>query len=181
MYRLYFNMMLSFKCIRERAIIKVIINSGGITMGRRKGIMRHEALKPLSRHHMEGLHVALKLKRAGSDDSRWTVDEIKADAKKFWVPEGQNHFREEEEILLPAYASYGNVYRPEIVDMLAEHVIIRSQMNKLLETGDMTLINMHALGVLLENHIRKEERVIFPMIEKALPEEALIRLAPYLH
>ncbi|SRR5690625_323279 len=146
----------------------------------KQGIKRHEALQPLSRHHMIGLHVALKLKRAGTKESRWTVEQIISDARDFWEPDGNNHFREEEEILIPAYASYGNMYDPNIIDMFVEHAVIRSQMYKLIET-DMSLTNMHALGELLEKHIRKEERIIFPMIEKALPEQELIRLAPYLH
>lgn len=150
-------------------------------MSKRQGLKRHESLQPLSRHHMIGLHVALKLKRAGSKESRWTVEQTITDARNFWQPDGNNHFREEEEILIPAYAAYGNMYDPNITDMFVEHAVIRRQMYKLLETENMTLTNMHALGELLEKHIRKEERIIFPMIEKTLPEEELIRLAPYLH
>ncbi|MFD1037344.1 hemerythrin domain-containing protein [Virgibacillus byunsanensis] len=149
-------------------------------MTMRKGIKRHESLKPLSRHHMIGLHLALKLKRAGTEESRLTMEEIMKEAKEFWIPNGQNHFREEEEILLPAYAQYANVNQPEIIEMLLEHVKIRSQIEKLLN-NDENLDAMHELGTLLESHIRKEERVIFPMIEKALPEEKLHELAPYLH
>src|SRR5690625_7233055 len=96
----------------------------------KQGIKRHEALQPLSRHHMIGLHVALKLKRAGTRESRWTVEQIISDARDFWEPDGNNHFREEEEILLPAYASYGNMYDPNIIDMFVEHAVIRSQMYK---------------------------------------------------
>ena len=40
---------------------------------------------------------------------------------------------------------------------------------------------MNELGELLETHIRKEERIIFPMIEEALPEEKLQELGFYLH
>jgi hemerythrin-like domain-containing protein len=64
--------------------------------------------------------------------------------------------------------------------MLLEHVTIRSQMNRLL-SGKLDFAAMRELGKLLQTHIRKEERVIFPMIERELPEEKLIELAPYLH
>lgn len=40
---------------------------------------------------------------------------------------------------------------------------------------------MHELGDLLEKHVRKEERIIFPIIEKALPEDVLEEMAPYIH
>ncbi|MGP4105912.1 hemerythrin domain-containing protein [Virgibacillus sp. L01] len=150
-------------------------------MTHRKGIKRHESLQPLSRHHMIGLHLALKLKRAGTDESRLTIEEIKQEADEFWNPNGQQHFREEEEFLLPAYAQYENVEQPEIIEMLLEHVKIRAQMDNLINAKDVSLDAMHELGMLLEAHIRKEERVIFPMIEKALPEDKLHELAPYLH
>ncbi|MFB4168377.1 hemerythrin domain-containing protein [Virgibacillus sp. JSM 102003] len=150
-------------------------------MTNRKGIKRHESLQPLSRHHMIGLHLALKLKRAGTDESLLTKEEIKQEVDEFWNPNGQQHFREEEEFLLPAYAQYENVEQPEIIEMLLEHVKIRAQMDNLINAKDVSLDVMHELGMLLEAHIRKEERVIFPMIEKALPEKKLHELAPYLH
>lgn len=150
-------------------------------MSERKGIKRHETLKPLSRHHMIGLHLALKLKRAGTEISRFSFEQIIQDTKIFWLPDGQNHFREEEEILLPVYAQYADINTPEITTMLLEHVTIRMHIDKLLSADSMTLDEMHTFGELLENHIRKEERIIFPMIEKALPEEKLIELVPYLH
>ncbi|MGM8364947.1 hemerythrin domain-containing protein [Virgibacillus sp. W0181] len=150
-------------------------------MNRRRGIKRHESLKPLSRHHMVGLHVALKLKRAGTEESRLTIEEIINDAKEFWIPDGQTHFREEEEILLPAYAQYANINQPEITEMLLEHVQIRMHMDVLLSEKGMNSEEMQHFGVLLEGHIRKEERIIFPMIEKSLPEAVLVKLAPYLH
>lgn len=148
---------------------------------RRKGIHRHQSLQPLSRHHMIGLHVAVKLSRAGTEKSRISLEAILQDAAEFWEPDGQAHFREEEEILLPAYARYADIHdNPIITEMLMEHVTIRSKMQQLLR-NELSLPQMRALGTLLETHIRKEERVIFPMIEKALPEEALIEIAPYLH
>ncbi|MGJ9458754.1 hemerythrin domain-containing protein [Oceanobacillus sp. CF4.6] len=150
-------------------------------MSKHKSIKRHESLKPLSRHHMIGLHLALKLKRAGKEVSRLTIDEIKQEATDFWNPNGQQHFREEEEILLPAYAQYADVNQSEIVEMLLEHVKIRARINELIRSETINLDLMHELGSLLETHIRKEERVIFPMIEKALPEDKLKELAPFLH
>lgn len=146
----------------------------------KKGIKRHEALKPLSQHHMAGLHVALKLSRAGTDKSRLTINEIIRDAEVFWIPDGSDHFREEEDILLPVYAKYEKVDTETITNMLVEHVLIRSKMQQLLEK-ELSVEEMQGLGTLLEKHIREEERVIFPMIEQALPEEELCKLAPYLH
>lgn len=148
---------------------------------KRKGIKRHETLKPLSRHHMVALHLALKLSRADTDKSRLTVDEIKQALDEFWNPNGQQHFREEEEILLTAFAQHASIERPEIKEMLLEHVEIRALIDTVLKMDEIDVTVMHKLGEVLEMHVRKEERVIFPMIEKALPEDVLQELAPYLH
>lgn len=150
-------------------------------MAEHKGIKRHESLKPLSRHHMVGLHLAIKLKRAGTEDSRLTIKEIIEDARGFWIPDGNQHFREEEEVLLPMFARYAQIDRPEIIKMLLEHVQIRSQIESLIDSHNPSLDEMHELGFLLEKHIRTEERVIFPIIEKSIPEEKLLEIAHYLH
>lgn len=149
-------------------------------MTNRKGIRRHEALQPLSRHHMMGLHVGLKLSRAGTEESNIPTEQIIEDAMEFWCLGGQEHFREEEEVLLPAYALYEDIHQPDIVEMLLEHVLIRSGMDELCR-GKISEEQMGELGELLHGHIRKEERILFPMIEEALPEEKLQELAPYLH
>src|SRR5690625_638029 len=82
---------------------------------RRRRLKRHESLQPLSRHHMEALHLALKLRRAGTEKSDLTLEELQQELKNFWEPNGQEHFREEEEILLPTYAQYKDINQPEII------------------------------------------------------------------
>src|SRR5690625_6587194 len=101
-------------------------------MSKRKGIKRHEALQPLSRHHMLGLHTGLKLSRAGTEASRISLDEIKKDAKEFWDPGGNDHFREEEEIVLHVYEKYTDINMPELIEMIIEHVHIRKGMTQLI-------------------------------------------------
>lgn len=142
---------------------------------------RHEALYPLSHHHHHALVAALNLKRAGTEKNQLSLDEIKKDLQHFWEHGGQEHFREEEEILLPVYAQHSSVDLPEISEMLMEHVKIRALVKTVLESTEGHIVRMHELGKMLESHVRKEERVIFPMIENALPEEVLQKMAPYLH
>lgn len=148
---------------------------------KQRGIRRHDALKPLSRHHTNALHMGLKLRRANTEKSNLTVPELKADLKAFWFTSGQEHFREEEEILLTAFAQHASIDRPEIKDMLLEHVKIRALIDSILTTDEDMISQMHELGELLDVHIRKEERIIFPLIEKSLPEDKLLALAPYFH
>src|SRR5690625_494461 len=139
----------------------------------KRGIKRHETLQPLSRHHMVALHLALKLSRADTEKSKLSLEEIKQEVQEFWEPGGQQHFREEEEILLPTFALYADVEQSEIIDMLIEHVKIRSLIDKIIVSKEIDVSTLHDLGALLESHVRKEERIVFPMIEKALPEEVL--------
>ena len=148
---------------------------------KKKGIKRHKSLYPLSHHHHHALFFALKLRRAGTEKSDLTLDELLTEVKQFWEPGGNRHFREEEEILLPAYAMYASVDTTEIKEMLLEHVIIRSLIQKILTAENELESLMQELGDKLEAHIRKEERIIFPMIEEKLPEEELVKLEPYLH
>lgn len=149
-------------------------------MEKRKGIRRHEALRPLSRHHMVGLHIGLKLSRVGTEKSKISFEQMMEDAREFWFLGGQEHFREEEEILLPVFAMYGDINQPKIIEMLLEHVTIRSGMQKLF-ADELAEAEIRELGALLHAHIRKEERILFPMMEEAIPEEKLQELAPYLH
>ncbi|WP_234028591.1 hemerythrin domain-containing protein [Lentibacillus sp. Marseille-P4043] len=148
---------------------------------RNKGIKRHESLYPLSHHHHHALVLALKLKRIGTEKSELTENELKSELERFWEKDGNQHFRDEEEILLPVYVQYTSIEQPEITEMLLEHVTIRSHVHQILTYEDNLVSLMNNLGELLDTHIRKEERVLFPMIEAALPEHELQKLKPYLH
>lgn len=139
------------------------------------GIKRYKALYPLS-HHPQGLVISHRLMKAGTAESKFTNEDLKAKLQDFSYSGGNDHFREEEELLLPAFAKYALVDRPEIVENLLEDVRIRSMVRRVLEQLIISEPLMRELGALLESHIRKEERVIFPFIEQALPEEELLKL-----
>src|SRR5690625_4884228 len=104
---------------------------------KRKGLKRHETLKPLSRYHMISLHLAVKISLTGTDKSRLTMEEIKQELQEFWNPNGQQHFREEEEILLTAFAQHASIDRDEIKEMLLEHVKIRALIATILKMDEI--------------------------------------------
>ncbi len=139
-------------------------------------IKRHPSLQPLSRHHFHGLVIAQNLLRAGTEPDSLAIPDVRSDLAEFWSSGGRDHFREEEEILLPAYSRYAPLDRPEISEMLMEHIRIRSLVDQIVNRQVDNETVMHELGVLLRDHIRKEERVIFPLIEAALPTDELERL-----
>src|SRR5579875_1738781 len=127
---------------------------------------RHPSLQPLSRHHHHALVVALHLIK-----QELPSDELRAELERFWHNGGQEHFREEEEVLLPAYAKHAPLNRPEIVQLLLEHVQVRSMVSQICDEHRDDV--MQELGKLLQSHVRNEEQVVFPMIEAALSEPEL--------
>ena len=134
---------------------------------------RSDALAPLSRQHHQGLFTAMKLKRADAASAA----EARAAFVDFWEREGRDHFRVEEEVLLPAYARHGEHDHPAVVRVLVDHVDLRRRGEDVAAAADPDPAALNELGERLEGHIRHEERVLFPLIEEALPPDELARLA----
>jgi iron-sulfur cluster repair protein YtfE (RIC family) len=134
---------------------------------------RSEALALLSRDHHQDLFVALQLRRADND----TAAQAREAFLSFFEQEGAQHLRAEEEVLLPAYARHVEPDEPAVVRVLVEHVDLRRRAQDLAGGAEWDVAELRELGERLEGHIRHEERVLFPMIEGALPPEELERLA----
>jgi mannose-6-phosphate isomerase-like protein (cupin superfamily) len=134
---------------------------------------RDPSLARLSRDHQHGLAVALQLRRATSE----TADAARAAFVGFWEDEGRAHFRAEEDVLLPSAAGHLDPAHPAVAQMLAEHGDIRARAAGLTNSPAPPLDSLHELGYRLNGHIRHEERVVFPLIEAAMPEAELSRLA----
>jgi iron-sulfur cluster repair protein YtfE (RIC family) len=137
---------------------------------------RDPSLAPLSHDHQHGLAVALRLRRATAETAR----EARAAFFSFWEQEGERHFRDEEELLLPAVAPHVPAAHGAVVRMLVEHVELRRRAADLALTPGAELDDLHALGERLQQHIRHEERTLFPLIEEALPEAELGELSAIL-
>lgn len=131
---------------------------------------RAEALRPLSREHLVALLAAKRLKEAGD------LREATQAFLEFWEEEGARHFRVEEEVLLPTWAAHGEINRDGVMRMLSEHLAIRREALRL-AGGKATLEEARQLGVVLHDHVRFEERELFPMVEEALDADSLGRLA----
>ena len=134
---------------------------------------RNAGLVHLSRDHHHGLVVAQRLSRA----TEGTADEARTAFLAFWHVEGRAHFRAEEEILLPSFARYGSATDDAVIRVLTEHVDLRRRAADLASDPATPLPALHLLGERLSGHIRHEERTLFPLIERTLPEDALAGLA----
>jgi len=141
---------------------------------------RHFALVPLSSHHQNALVLAKKLRATPDDASPEQRARLAREVLDFWNENGRDHFREEEDLVLPTWARFEAVWCPEVERMLREHIEIRA----LIDNFEIALSENHApewqtlrgLGETLDGHVRLEEHEIFDRVQKAVPEEELQRL-----
>src|SRR4029078_13418958 len=88
--------------------------------------------------------------------------------------EGCVHFREEEELIFPLLAAYLDEPSTLLDRALAEHGELRAAAVRLTRAGgDVDPGDVAAAARLLERHIRCEEREIFPLLERTVPDDVL--------
>ena len=131
--------------------------------------MRHPSLTPLSHDHHHGLALALRcrkqslgqLKPMGAEGLRLRAAELREFFDKQLIP----HFRAEEEVLFPLMRAAAPESAALLDDLLRDHETFRQGVKALAAgTGVSKLI--FDLGDLLERHIRREERELFPLFEQ---------------
>jgi hemerythrin-like domain-containing protein len=134
--------------------------------------MRRSAeLAILSREHHHALELALRLKRASPEQ----VDALAADASEFCRRESNEHFRLEEQFLLPSLGRHTGTDDPDIRRTCNDHTELRRRFGEL-EGGRNDVDALRELGELLSDHVRFEERVLFPRVESTLDPTELAEL-----
>ena len=130
------------------------------------------ALVTLSHDHHLALYVARTLTRATTE----TAGDGRAVFVECWDEHGREHFRLEEEIVLPAYARHGDPHRPLAAQALCDKVDIRARADaharRDARPGHPARARAH-----LVDHVRLEERQLFALIEAALPTTRLATVA----
>jgi iron-sulfur cluster repair protein YtfE (RIC family) len=131
--------------------------------------MRHPSLTPLSHDHHHGLALALRcrkqalgrLKPMGAEGLRLRAQEF----REFFDKRLTLHFRAEEEVLFPFMRDAVPESAALLDDLMRDHEAFRQVPQKLTAgTGLSKLI--FDVGDLLECHIRREERELFPLFEQ---------------
>jgi hemerythrin-like domain-containing protein len=130
---------------------------------------RHPSLVPLSHDHHHGLALALRcrkqalgqIKPVGVEGLRLRASEFLS----FYATELSSHFEAEEKILFPQMSLYVPESQQLIADLVRDHETVRSATAKLESTTGLGKV-MFDLGDLLERHIRREERELFPLFEQ---------------
>ena len=133
-----------------------------------KPIKRSKELAPLSREHHEGLLFAWKIRQGLQNGTDRMV--ISRFIQWFWDNELEQHFRKEEEVLA-AHLPNDN----ELVQrMFREHEEIEALVNINAMIVDEDIIRQIADAV--HDHIRFEEREMFPYAEQVIPAYALANI-----
>ncbi|PIQ23184.1 hypothetical protein COW36_19210 [bacterium (Candidatus Blackallbacteria) CG17_big_fil_post_rev_8_21_14_2_50_48_46] len=142
---------------------------------------RSEELAPLSREHLTALILVYCLKHGRSSNPRypWPEDPLRQGAKalQMWQDELHWHFEAEEQFL---FAPFEAQLSPELQrisqELLNEHTQIRKLILGLANQSETETVRaLMQLGILLEAHIKKEEKVYFAGLESELPEAARVQ------
>ena len=130
--------------------------------------MRHPSLVLLSHDHHHGLALALRCRKQALGQLKpMGAEGLRERAKEFLDFYRANlvaHFRAEEELLFPLIRSAAPGCETMIDELVMNHEQIRLAVPHL-EKGTGLAKLIFDLGDLLERHIRKEERELFPLFE----------------
>ena len=137
---------------------------------------RHKSLVLLARDHHEGLLLALRLQqgkkallRLWSHNPRWQASYV----AEFYDKHLRRHFEAEEKALFPL-ASTIAACRPLVNELSLEHRTMEEYVDRFRNPAANALAkDLRSFGALLEEHIRKEDRVLFPAFEEHASKEML--------
>jgi hemerythrin-like domain-containing protein len=130
-------------------------------------IKRNENLAIFSREHHHGLVFCSRLKKA-----KQACDSVlKLFINEFWENYLESHFNNEEQLLLPLLND-----KKLITQFLDQHNQIRQLIDCIRTSTNNIQNNSLELAQQINNHIRFEERVLFPWLEKTVSKEELDRI-----
>jgi len=136
-------------------------------------MQRDANLIPLSHQHQRALALCVRLERAlrgdAFDPAPWQLE-----VRQHYADEVQFHFAAEERVLFPAARRF-----PELAALVeelgGEHDRLRALFG-LAEQGMMNQDELRAFAKLLSEHVRKEERQLFEVLQKRMAPEELTSL-----
>lgn len=130
-----------------------------------KPIKRSKELAPLSREHHVGLLFCWKIKQGLRNGTDYSL--IANYIQWFWEADLQEHFRKEEQILA-VQLPVGNEMVKQMMD---EHEQLEALVRICAMVSDEDIFLQLANG--LHDHIRFEERLLFPFVEQVIPKATL--------
>lgn len=132
---------------------------------------RHKTIVPLSHDHYHALLMAQAIKKnyIKTDLGRSSISDKLKYVINAYNTELIPHFIHEETILFPLALGKNLELDILISEILEEHDKIHGAISKI-KVGDLEQ-NLDDFGFMLEKHIRKEERIVFPKIEEVLGDD----------
>jgi hemerythrin-like domain-containing protein len=134
-------------------------------------VKRSASLAALSRDHHEALAVARRLRTA----TEQTAGDALAGFDSYLHDRGEPHFELEERVLLPALEAFAEGVR-FAWRLRDEHRWVRV-LSRRTRRPDEIVERAHDLGDVLHDHVRFEERVVFPFLEESMSSSELAALA----
>ncbi|MEJ7736947.1 MAG: hemerythrin domain-containing protein [Chitinophagaceae bacterium] len=131
----------------------------------KKPIKRNKHIVKLSKDHHFTLLFCWKIRNGLKFEA--VPERIVKYVKYFWQYHMQPHFAEEETIL------FSPIRSAEVQKALDEHAQIAEQIKALDAAGDNAANQLLILADTVDNHVRYEERELFPHLEKVLTDEQL--------
>lgn len=131
---------------------------------------RADQLQPLSREHHLGLVLSRHAKECAND-----VEEIAKHWTKLTDYINQNmtnHFKVEDDLLLAKLQPYQQTHPQvaEVIDKIAEQ---HHKLYRLVDLPSLSAAQVQELATTLYDHIRFEERELFPLAQQLLSEQEL--------
>lgn len=133
-----------------------------------KPIKRSRELVPLSKDHHQGLLAGWKIKQGLRNGTDHKV--IAAFIQWFWQADLEDHFRKEEQVLAAFLPNDNSL----VQQMFQEHEQLEALVHLCAMVQDEDLFLQFADGI--HNHIRFEERVLFPFAEKTISSADLEKI-----
>ncbi|MDN3492269.1 hemerythrin domain-containing protein [Winogradskyella bathintestinalis] len=127
---------------------------------------RHKALQPLSREHHHGLLLSWKI-RAGFN-KEINPKRIRVYADWFFENHLIPHFKMEEQHIFPILDSNHELVKRALAD--------HRRLKRLFEEREDDTKILNKIEEELDQHIRFEERVLFPEIQKVATEEEFLQI-----
>lgn len=131
---------------------------------------RADQLQPLSREHHLGLVLSRHAKECSND-----VQEIAEHWTKLTDYINQNmthHFKVEDDLLLAKLQPYQQNH-PQLAEVIGKIAEQHQKLYQLVDSPSLSAVRVQQLATALYDHIRFEERELFPLAQQVLSEQEL--------